>query len=366
MAAAAEPHAEWMSTTAIQAEDAAIQAKSAAAAYEAAFAATVPPPLIAINRAQLTVLNATNFFGQNTAAIMATEAQYAEMWAQDAAAMYCYAGSSATASQMTPFSLPPQTTNPAGTPGQFAAVAQLAGTHTQTLPQLMSAVPQSLQSLASSPTAAHPAVAAAFTSTTSDLATIDKYFTSSLAPPLLYSIGAIPELLGAQGYLLPQAVANLLGGPGAAPASAAGVGWEKDSLGPRASLVGSGGSSGIAADTGRAELVGRLSVPQAWPSPGAAFRTTAAIVPHGPLEAGSPATLSAGEQGSVLSNMAPAALAADGEAGLLGNLAPPALAGRGPVGTGSTSGTGGAAAVEASATTENVSNIFVICEPDAE
>jgi PPE-repeat protein len=47
---------------------------------------------------------ATNFLGQNTPAIAATEAHYAEMWAQDAAAMYGYAGSSATASQVTPFS----------------------------------------------------------------------------------------------------------------------------------------------------------------------------------------------------------------------------------------------------------------------
>ena len=35
--------------------------------------------------------------GQNTPAIMATEALYGEMWAQDAAAMYGYAGSSASA-----------------------------------------------------------------------------------------------------------------------------------------------------------------------------------------------------------------------------------------------------------------------------
>lgn len=31
---------------------------------------------------------ATNILGQNTPAIAATETQYAEMWAQDAAAMY--------------------------------------------------------------------------------------------------------------------------------------------------------------------------------------------------------------------------------------------------------------------------------------
>ena len=52
---------------------------------------TVPPPVIAANRTQLMSLTATNFFGQNTPAIAATEAQYSEMWAQDAAAMYGYA-----------------------------------------------------------------------------------------------------------------------------------------------------------------------------------------------------------------------------------------------------------------------------------
>ncbi|HTU17584.1 MAG TPA: PPE family protein [Gemmataceae bacterium] len=62
---------------------------SAGAVSEAAFAMTVPPPVIAANRALLASLVATNFFGQNTPAIAATEAQYAEMWAQDAA---CLAG----------------------------------------------------------------------------------------------------------------------------------------------------------------------------------------------------------------------------------------------------------------------------------
>ncbi|WP_252159672.1 PPE domain-containing protein, partial [Mycobacterium tuberculosis] len=41
---------------------------------------------VVANRALLVALVATNFFGQNTPAIAATEAQYAEMWAQDAAA----------------------------------------------------------------------------------------------------------------------------------------------------------------------------------------------------------------------------------------------------------------------------------------
>ena len=97
MAAAAAPYVTWMSTTAAQAEQTANQAKAAAAAYEAAFAMTVPPAVVAANRAQLAALVATNVLGQNTAAIAATEAQYGEMWAQDAAAMYGYAGSSAAA-----------------------------------------------------------------------------------------------------------------------------------------------------------------------------------------------------------------------------------------------------------------------------
>ena len=56
---------------------------------------TVPPPVIAANRTQLASLIATNVLGQNTPAIAANEAQYGEMWAQDAAAMYGYAANSA-------------------------------------------------------------------------------------------------------------------------------------------------------------------------------------------------------------------------------------------------------------------------------
>jgi PPE-repeat protein len=91
------------------------QAYAAAAAYEAAFAATIPPPVIEANRALLAALVATNFLGQNTPAIMATEALYAEFWAQDAAAMYSYAGNAAAASEkLTELPQPAQVTNPIG------------------------------------------------------------------------------------------------------------------------------------------------------------------------------------------------------------------------------------------------------------
>jgi PPE-repeat protein len=128
MAAAAAPYATWMNTTATQAEQTAAQAQAAVSAYESAFGMTVPPVEIAANRAQLASLVATNILGQNTPAIAATEALYGEMWAQDAAAMYGYAGSSATASQLTPFTAPQPTTNSAGLGGQAAAVAQATST----------------------------------------------------------------------------------------------------------------------------------------------------------------------------------------------------------------------------------------------
>jgi PPE-repeat protein len=154
MTAAVAPFLTWMTATATQIEQVANQARAAAAAYEAAFAMTVPPAMIAANRAQLMALIATNFLGQNTPAIMATEAHYAEMWAQDAAAMYSYAASSAAASALAPFTPPKSTTNPAGTTGQSAAVAQAAGTsagsHAQTVASQLasiSQVPQTLQGL---------------------------------------------------------------------------------------------------------------------------------------------------------------------------------------------------------------------------
>lgn len=106
MVRAAAPYLAWLHDTAAQADQAAAQAKLAAAAYELAFVMTVPPPVIATNRSLLMALVATNFFGQNTPAIAMTEAHYTEMWIQDAAAMYGYAGSSATASRLTPFTRP--------------------------------------------------------------------------------------------------------------------------------------------------------------------------------------------------------------------------------------------------------------------
>ena len=123
MVSAAEPYVTWMQTTATQAEEAATQARLAASAYESALSATVPPPAVATNRAVTQQLVQTNVLGQNTPSIAQLEAQYGEMWAQDAAAMYGYAGQSATASQVTPFTKAPEVANPSGTATQAASTA---------------------------------------------------------------------------------------------------------------------------------------------------------------------------------------------------------------------------------------------------
>jgi PPE-repeat protein len=133
MSGAAATYVGWLQAAAAQAGVTAAQAYAAVAAYEAAFAMTVPPPVIAANRALLMALIATNFFGQNTTAIAATEAEYSAMWVQDAAAMYTYAADSATASTLQSFNEPPQTTNQSGQDAQARSVAQTTANTAQNL-----------------------------------------------------------------------------------------------------------------------------------------------------------------------------------------------------------------------------------------
>lgn len=160
MVGATAPVTAWLHTSAAAAEQTAAQATAAAGAFELAFATVVPPPVIAANRALLMTLVATNFFGQNTPAIAATESHYLQMWIQDAVAMYTYAGSSAAASPLNAFATPPQHTNPAALGAQAAAVAHAAaavsGAQPTTLPQLMATTPSVLQQLAAPPMVTSP------------------------------------------------------------------------------------------------------------------------------------------------------------------------------------------------------------------
>ena len=125
-AAAAQPIVSWLTTAAAAAEHAATQATSSAAAYEAAFTGIIPPPAIAANRVQLAALVATNFLGINTPAIMATEAEYAEFWVQDAITMYVYQAASTAAAIVQPIAPASPSTNPGAAGLQAAATAQAA------------------------------------------------------------------------------------------------------------------------------------------------------------------------------------------------------------------------------------------------
>jgi PPE-repeat protein len=112
MRTTAMTYQSWLTLTAEKAQQTASQAMAAVAAYETAFIATVPPAEVAANRALLAMLVATNFLGINTPAIMATEAQYIEMWAQDVAAMFGYQAGSAQAMALPTFTPPAALTSP--------------------------------------------------------------------------------------------------------------------------------------------------------------------------------------------------------------------------------------------------------------
>jgi PPE-repeat protein len=88
--------------------------------------------------------------GLNNGLIAQLESQYAEFWAQDAAAMYNYAGSSAAASKVTPFTNAPQIANPAASSLQSAATAASSGNSAQSAIQsALSGITGKLQGLAS-------------------------------------------------------------------------------------------------------------------------------------------------------------------------------------------------------------------------
>ncbi|MGA7054845.1 MAG: PPE family protein, partial [Mycobacterium sp.] len=278
MAAAAAPYAAWMSTTAAEAEQAAAQAKAAASAYEAAFAMTVHPAVVAANRSQTMALIATNMLGQNTPAIAASEAQYAEMWAQDSAAMQGYASFSAVASSLRSFTSPPQTTNPAGLAGQAGTVAQAAA-------QVAAAVATPAQILGS-------------------------VGDGALIGINLASFGSLATSISILGTSLVGLSDRSRGET--SPTVALGA-VEEPKLGMAALVSRPGSGVAVSAYTGGASSIGELSVPPSWATP-AAIRQVVAALPG----TGVPIVMqnSQNSQTSPYAGMALAGLAGSSMAGL--------------------------------------------------
>jgi PPE-repeat protein len=263
MANAAAPYVAWLHGAAAQAEHTAGQAKEAAVTYELAFAMTVPPPVIAANRSLLMTLVATNFLGQNTPAIATTEAHYTEMWIQDAAAMYAYAGSSAGASRLTPFTQPPPTTDPLGLAAQAGTVAHAtsiaAGNQQTTLSQLISTMPTALQQLAapaSNPLSASTVLSTGLSAT--------KFVNTAVSGSNAATSGR--GIFIANERLTFQAARDL-----ESPARAGGILAS-------ASPVRLGGSA-VSAAMGRATTVGSMSAPPSWATAAPEIQPVALALP---------------------------------------------------------------------------------------
>ncbi|OBH64503.1 PPE family protein [Mycobacterium sp. E2479] len=312
MAGAAAPYVAWMQQTATQAAQSAKQATEAASAYETAFAAHVPPAMIAENRALLAQLVATNLFGQNTSAIAANEAQYSDFWAQDATAMDTYFAASATASNnLAEFSPAPKTTNEAAEPMQAAAVSSAA-----------SAPAANVATTAASAASTSLPFSGPF-SIPANLANLYQTFVTDLFNTVpggagfytaMYNAVKVPLGLTTQfndiGLLINFPLSQWLKfappvGYGALPKDALGAGLGALGFG-RGTLYSS--ISPIAGMGNAGTLVGKLSIPPSWATSTPAIRTVAAALSVAGSEAVPAAALG---QGSLFSSM--------GLAGMLGS-----------------------------------------------
>lgn len=316
MAQAAFPYVAWLNTTAAQAEQAATQARLAAAAYETAMASTVPSPLVAANRVELKQLLTTNVLGQNAPAIAANEAQYGQMWAQDATAMYGYAGQSAAATKLTPFTMAPQIASPTAQAQQATAVtsgAGSAGTAQSTLTQLVSGLPNQLQNLASplSSLNSNPLLTEIWfllsgqNTLPNNLGTLVTGYNSYSA--LWYNTEGLPYFSVGMANFGVQ-IAKTTGAIGGAAPDAVAAAVPKGLGGLGGMLSGGGGST--SAGLGNAASIGKLSVPPAWAGASPAQGHSGPLV----VENLAPASSDAGGPGNLLGGM-PLAGAGAGQAG---------------------------------------------------
>ncbi|MBW0013723.1 PPE family protein [Mycobacterium sp.] len=275
MVTAVAPYLDWLSTTAAQAEQAGTQAHAAAAAYESAFAMTVPPAVIAANRAQLSNLVATNLFGQNTGAIAATEAQYSEMWAQDAAAMNGYASASKAATQLTPFTAPRSSVNAAGAANQGSAVAQATKTSSTSpaanLPTSLSALPAWL-GLAPNTNTSTTGLAGVLNFLDGSNGSLFGSFVNNASVAGLSNAFTTNAILNPTTFV-DTAVAYT---PTNSAAGSAAAGAANAAAGLSQAETASAGLPGLAtAEMARANMVGALSVPPGWGASGATINPAA-------------------------------------------------------------------------------------------
>jgi PPE-repeat protein len=275
MAASVAPYLEWLNTTATQAEQAGAQANAAAAAYEAAFAATVPPAVVTANRTQLTHLVASNTFGQNTGLIAANEAQYGDMWAQDASAMTSYSASSTAATeQMSVFQAPQSDTTTNGTElqanallGNSSNAPLTAGAGNSIFTPGSGSDTTGLSGLLNALSNSNPNLLGAFLNNNAVSGLSNAFTTNGILNPTSFIDG--------------QLAAQSIGSLNAVDSTTSGLGILAAGLGGTANLASVTTGAGAVAGVGQASLVGALSVPPAWGATGATVSTVAATTQVG-------------------------------------------------------------------------------------
>jgi PPE-repeat protein len=276
MASSVAPYVAWMKTTATQAEEAATKLNAAAGTFDQTFASMVPPTTIATNRAAHAQAVATNVLGQNTGIIAQLEALYAEMWAQDATAMYTYAGQMATITKTTPFQNAPLVASPDA--GAKQTTSTTAATANSSAGNAQNAVSKAIANMASSNTAAKPAAAptgppspvfselwyllTGQTSAPTSLGALVNGYSPFAS--VFYSTEGLPYFSVGMGNFGTQIAksAGWLGG--AAPAAAKAATGAAQGLGGLGASLG-GGAGQVAAGLGSGAHVAGLSVPASWP-----------------------------------------------------------------------------------------------------
>jgi PPE-repeat protein len=298
MAAATAPYVDWLAGTAGQAAQTSAQARFAAAAYESAFAGTIPPAVIAANRALLAALVATNFLGQNTPAIAATEAQYMEMWFQDGLTMDTYA-TLAQQAVVLPQQTPAPTPSDGGTSANAAAAAQsTANSASSTGTNLATALQNLFPSLSSNSTSsnglsgvASTALPAATTSAlSSDASTVATATTGSILPVqaayYLTMFASMPAKMLISMSNSMSASQAMQAGQQAMLADVTSI-LDSKMKGMMASISGQmrGFGSAISAQLASAGKLGGLSVPNGWAQAAPEMVRAAPILPANSIAA---------------------------------------------------------------------------------
>ena len=225
------PYIAWLNAAASQAHHTATQAAAAARAHELAIAAMVRPDVVVANRARLLSLCTANCLAQATPMIAQTEAEYEQMWSDDAESMYAYARACAKASALTPFSSASLTIDPSGSTHADVNVRRssraLASAPDAIAAgqQVIASIPEALQAFSSSPQM-----------------TLDVH---------LLPVTAALSKLGSLSPASEVAIKNLNT-------------MNRGMMLLKAAVLSAPNPSGIAAGLGRAAAIGALSVPQRW------------------------------------------------------------------------------------------------------